>query len=497
MSSAATFGSNVRITYLNTWGLLVGNVCYWIVGVWLVGPVGVAYAGFYASALAAGRLFDGGGASLALLQEADGDLPGLLPKVNAVQLALAGLVASAFVVLAPALARYFGVPTLWPYLAIGGCATGLQMFAQTGAQLLIRSQRFAESYRIRWLSLCGQVAFLFIGLRYHESFALVIGTLGGAVTGALLYLGKTPSLRVAWAGGVSVARHVRFGGWMLVERIASFARRESDVLLLAPLVPVDTAGAYVLFRRCFQLYADATYRPVFSVMLAEFADGWRSRRPALPLLAVQLSTANWAFAVPLSLFVSVAIATLTTGSLPLAVDPAYRGAIGFAIPLAALALVQGLTTPTGAFAIGLGRPDLPAILNVGQLVLLGVGLPWFYGAADLLGYAYWTFGVAVIAAIVAPPLFARAAPGAANLYPTWLPAYVAVAAALSSLVTTASDRPIAGILVALAAIPLLPLGLRWSDGQAYNAVLGLLSDKLKRLLPGPATSHTGVSRFSA
>lgn len=316
-------------------------------------------------------------------------------------LAIAGGLAGALALAAPAVASVYGEPrlhalTLWMSLCLPFSAAGLVSRA-----LLQKALRFDVLARanIATLLVAGVIA---IGLAAAGGgvWSLVVGDLVGAGFGSALLLGAG-----GWRPRLLWSRHalrdlVAFGVGITGFKIITYWARAADKLLVGKFIGVEALG---LYSRASTLVLNPLHQmlsvlsPVmFPALSALGADVDRVRRAflrAVECLTFLLFPATLGF---------VAVADVFTMGL---LGPAWRDAILVSQILALVATTQSVTYPVGWIFTSQNRTDLLFWWGVAgsSVLVLSVAIGIVTGRIETVALAYLAGNLVITLPCLAAP----------------------------------------------------------------------------------------------
>ena len=352
--------------------------------------------------------------------------------------------------IAPAVARFYGVPQLGPITVVSAVSFPIGALAVQHAALLRRQMRFGELAKTDVVGLAvGVATTTFLAWRGAQYWALVVGRLaeGLSVTAALWLLSRwRPGLPVRHAG---IRSMLSFGGNLTGFTVTNYFARNLDNLLIGRFWGAEQLGLYSKAYQLLLLPIRQINAPLSAVSvpaLSALADDSERYRQAylrilekiaiitMPGMAFAMATADWLVLIVLG---------------PRWVEVAKIFAV-----LAASALAQPVANTAGWLFVSQDRSrDMLRWGIVGStLIVLGIvaGLPWgVVGVAA--SYSATTLGLAI------PLLFwfvgRRGPVRAQDLYRATAPAFVASMAVLGTLVGVrrllADVAPMTGLAVSL------------------------------------------------
>jgi len=393
--------------------------------------------------------------------------------------------------LAPGVALFYGEPRAGYVTAASGATVLVTGLTLQHAALLNRSMRFAALSIAEVANAAVALAAAAIAALLLRSYwALVIGSLAGALTQALL-LWRAVRLRPGWRPRFAAARSMlRFGGDVTGFNLVNFFVRNADNVLIARFAGSSAIGLYDRSYKLMMLPIQNINAPLNRLLLPLLSrargEPERYRRSfLLSARAVMLASAP-----------GVAVATVLSDQLmPFLLGRQWAGAGPIFFWLGLTGLVQPIANLTGVLFMSSGNTRTMVRLGLWSalLTLAGFGLGLWWGGA--VGVAASLFVTAIVRL---PVIFALAVRGtslgARDLWEVQLEPLLGagVGAALawalaphwSILANLALSLPLA-YLAAFATSSVSPRG-RAASTQLWSIARGALHGAAARLRPAIA-----------
>lgn len=308
--------------------------------------------------------------------------------------ALGGLGGLAVLALGAPLGALVGEPRIAPLLAALSVHLALDGFTIVPRALIVRDLGFRRLARV---DLTGEVlataAAVGAALAGAGPFSMVVHLVVLDLTELVMFhrlAGWRPRRHWRWA---ELAELARLGTPLVGKRAIDYAVAQGDRLLVGTLLGPATLGLYALALRLVKGLSDAIGAIFEGVGFPAFArargDLERSRRGFLAALRAQT-----VMAVPLLLGIALTAHEL----VPLALGPAWAGAVPLVQILAARALFSSLRALPRAVLLAHGASWLVLALSACSLAAFGAG--WLAGSR--WGVAGVATGGAAAAALILP-----------------------------------------------------------------------------------------------
>ncbi len=341
--------------------------------------------------------------------------------------------------LAPAVADFYGEPTMVPLFRAASVVLALHAFRLVPFRIVEKSLEFRKKLAP---TLSGAVAYMVVGLllayRGAGAWALVGGEVASLVVETFGYwvaTGWRPRLRF---NRVVALEDLRFGWVVLGGSALIFAFRNIDRVVLSRFLGTDALGFYAFAYSLANLPATFFVRTLNTVLFpsyAALADEPRKQRELFLRATSYMTGAGVLYALGLVAFGGRFLGAVYGDKWDMAV-PALQ-------ILAFFALLRALQALVGDLLVAIGRPVVFRGMNALQLAVAaaaivpaarlagvpGVALAMTLAHAVSLAFGWWRLRSALsiapraLAAVLRGPLIA-AAPAVLIVFPlvAWLPA---------------------------------------------------------------------------
>jgi len=414
-----------------------------------------------------------GGLGTAIVSRRESE-PGRLSQLHAVALLLGVAAASIVALLAWPLAWFFKEPRLVPLILVVSLMYLIVGFRVVPLATLQRDLAFKTLARndLLWVSsgAVSSVVAAALGLGY---WALIIGPLTGSAVATLAAWHTAPQ-RPARPRFGELAATIRFGGHLLVSRLAAHLNGIADSIVIGRRLGQEPLGSYRVAMEVASLPLEKVAAVLLQVATPVFASV-REDRVALSryllLMTEALALVGWPLAIGLALVADPLV--------PVVLGEQWQPAVG---PMRALALAGAIRCLMPlVHSIALARGHSLLIARVAF-----IGTPLFFGVL-LLGSQWGVIGVAIAWAVGVPLLDAPILRHVLRELEVTLPRYlgvllpagagiVAMALTVSAARWSLADRLSPALLLAV----LVGVG-----GVTYVATVGLTSrGRLRQIWQG-------------
>jgi O-antigen/teichoic acid export membrane protein len=248
-------------------------------------------------------------------------------------------------------------------------------------------QRTLDFRRYFFFHAAGQIvglaATVLSALVLHNVWAVVAGQLASAlarVIASYALCAERPRLRFRWA----LARELlQYGRWVSASSILLFILVNGDNVVIGKWIGAEALAYYNWAYQLANLPALVITQVLSSVMFPALA-AVRADRTRLAELFARSMRLTWLLALPSSLLI-VALVDVFTRAL---LGDKWLPIVPLTHALALFGLLRAIGASAGALFLAVGKPDLRAKLQIGQLLVFGLSLYPLFRAYGVLGVAW-------------------------------------------------------------------------------------------------------------
>jgi lipopolysaccharide exporter len=313
-----------------------------------------------------------------VIRHRDGAEARFLDVIWTIRLVRAAALTVILLLLARPIAELVGTPTIAPALAV----SALQFLIDGGSSLsVVTALRERQLVRLSALDIIGSIVQLIVAIvlavAWHSYWSIVVAMLVSSVARTALSYTMFPNARRRLAVDPGYARELwRFARFVTGSSIINMVMMQSDKLVLARLLPLDTLGLYILAGNLALAPMAFTVNYANRVLYPLYARTWRED-PA------QLRDVFYGARRAVSILYMIGVGGLI-GAAPVLVGLLYDARYGHAalyLRLLALTPLLALATYSASEVLtASGRVHVPFHANIARLVWLGVFGPlcWMY-----------------------------------------------------------------------------------------------------------------------
>ncbi|HET8934705.1 MAG TPA: lipopolysaccharide biosynthesis protein [Polyangiales bacterium] len=229
----------------------------------------------------------------------------------------------------------------------------------------------------------GLIATLVSAFLLHNVWAVVIGQLASAtarVIASYVLCSEWPRLRMRW----SLARDLlQYGRWVSASSVLLFILVNGDNVVIGKWIGAEALAFYNWAYQLANLPALVITQVLSSVMFPALA-AVRGDRARVADLFARSMRLTLLMALPTSLLIAALVDVFTRALLGekwLPIVPLTRA-------LALFGLLRAIGASAGALFLAVGRPDVRAKLQIGQLLVFALSLYPLFRSYGVLGVAY-------------------------------------------------------------------------------------------------------------
>jgi O-antigen/teichoic acid export membrane protein len=294
------------------------------------------------------------------------------------------LVALVLALLAGVFATFFSEPRVADILRVLALGILIEGFINNRVAMFQRTLDFRRYFFFHAAGqVLGLVATVVSAFLLHNVWAVVIGQLVSAtarVIASYVLSAQRPRLRLRW----QLARELlEYGRWVSASSVLLFVLVNGDNVVIGKWLGAEALAYYNWAYQLANLPALVITQVLSSVMFPALA-AVRADRARMAELFARSMRLTWLLALPSSLLIAALVDVFTRALL----GDKWLPIVPLTHALVLFGLLRAIGASAGALFLAIGKPDVRAKLQVGQLLVFALSLYPLFERYGVLGVAW-------------------------------------------------------------------------------------------------------------